>query len=109
MRDHARNLGRLFMLWAALSLLMGVLVGFGVIPVAELQPTLFALTTVLSVMVYGFVGWRLVQHDPRVRTSAIILSVLALLSLPIGTAIGIYGLWALFGSPKVLSTEGRGA
>ncbi len=44
-----------------------------------------------------FVGWRLFKEKPGARTLAIIASCIALLSIPLGTALGIYGLWFLFG------------
>jgi hypothetical protein len=46
-------------------------------------------------------GWGLLHFRPWARILMIIISALDLLHVPIGTAIGVYGLWAL------LSEEGR--
>jgi hypothetical protein len=40
-------------------------------------------------------GFGLLQFKPWARMLVIILSVFELLSVPFGTAIGIYGLWVL--------------
>ena len=42
-------------------------------------------------------GWRLLKEKPGARTWGIVASIVALLSFPLGTAAGIYGLWFLFG------------
>ena len=42
-------------------------------------------------------GWKLLKERQNARTWGIIGSVLALLSVPFGTAAGVYGLWFLFG------------
>ncbi len=41
------------------------------------------------------VGFGLIRLRPWARTLAIVLSVLHLFNLPFGTALGVYGLWAL--------------
>jgi hypothetical protein len=41
------------------------------------------------------VGFGLIRFRPWARTLAIVLSVLHLFNVPFGTALGIYGLWAL--------------
>jgi predicted membrane-bound dolichyl-phosphate-mannose-protein mannosyltransferase len=46
-------------------------------------------------------GWGLIKFRPWSRVLMIVLSVLHLLNLPLGTALGVYGLWVLF------SEEGR--
>ncbi|HEX7359053.1 MAG TPA: hypothetical protein VF283_01040 [Bryobacteraceae bacterium] len=40
-------------------------------------------------------GWGLLQFRPWARILMIVISALDLLHVPIGTAIGIYGLWVL--------------
>lgn len=42
-----------------------------------------------------FAGWGLMQREPWARTLTIVLSFLALLNIPFGTALGIYSLWVL--------------
>lgn len=98
-RDHARILGTLFIGWAALQVVTFLMVLF--MPELERpEGVLFPILTAVIVVAYGWVGLRLREGDPRARTPAIILSAVALLSIPIGTALGIYGLWALLRSPK---------
>ena len=41
-------------------------------------------------------GWGLLHYRPWSRALMIVLSVLHLLHIPIGTALGVYGLWVLF-------------
>jgi len=43
-------------------------------------------------------GWGLLQRAPWARTVTIILSIFSLLRWPIGTIIGVYGLWVLLSS-----------
>jgi hypothetical protein len=46
-------------------------------------------------------GWGLLKFKPWARVLMIVVSVFHLFHVPLGTALGIYGLWAL------LSEEGR--
>jgi len=48
------------------------------------------------------VGWGLRNLEPRARTIAVVLGILALFHPPFGTALGIYTLW-------VLLSDGGGA
>jgi hypothetical protein len=43
-------------------------------------------------------GWGLLARKGFARVLTIILSVLALPGIPVGTALGIYGLWAMLQS-----------
>jgi amino acid transporter len=47
---------------------------------------------------YVFSGWALVNRKDWSRVMIIVASVLVLFSFPLGTALGIYGLWAMFTS-----------
>ena len=40
-------------------------------------------------------GWGLLTRQPWARMLAIVLGIINLLEIPVGTAIGIYTLWAL--------------
>jgi len=55
----------------------------------------------LVVIAFGaldfFTGTRIRAISPIGRTLGIVLSILMILSFPLGTALGIYGLWFLFG------------
>lgn len=42
-------------------------------------------------------GWKLLKQKPGARTWGIVASIVALLGFPLGTALGVYGLWFLFG------------
>ncbi len=42
-------------------------------------------------------GWKLLKEKTSARTWGIVACFLCLLSFPFGTAVGIYGLWFLFG------------
>lgn len=42
-------------------------------------------------------GWKMLKENPKARIWGIIGSIVALLNFPFGTAVGIYGLWFLFG------------
>jgi hypothetical protein len=42
------------------------------------------------------IGYGLYQRLPWSRVAGIIISILSLISIPFGTALGIYGLWVLF-------------
>jgi len=54
-----------------------------------------AFVTILSLP--GIVvGWGLYRRRAWSRIAAIVLSVLSLVAFPIGTLLGVYGLWVLF-------------
>lgn len=42
-------------------------------------------------------GWMMFKEKPNAKIWGIIGSILALFSIPFGTAAGVYGLWFLFG------------
>lgn len=42
-------------------------------------------------------GLKLVREKPGARTWGIVGSIISCLSFPLGTAVGVYGLWFLFG------------
>lgn len=56
----------------------------GIISIAILVPTLMA-------------GFKLLKAQSSARIWAIVAAILALISFPFGTALGIYALWFLFG------------
>jgi hypothetical protein len=55
-----------------------------------------ALVVIFSAF-YGFSGWKLYKEQKIGRTLGIICSCIFLLGFPLGTALGIYGLWFLLG------------
>lgn len=112
-RDYARHvnvLGLLLIIWGVLgalqaaSILLATLLFGGRLAehdfafVGGLLPGLFwvmglffAVVAVAAIMA----GTGLRNYEPWARTLAIILCILALLRIPFGTALGIYGLWTL--------------
>ena len=94
MKDHPRLLGSLFLAWAVAQVIV-LVVALAAAPYQGAIPAFFWLTLVLSALAYGSVGYLLRRRAPQARVPAIVLSALALLSFPIGTALGIYGLWTL--------------
>lgn len=100
MRDHRRILGLLFIAWAILQAAASLFVGLGEGASEMVYPAVFWISTALMVAIYAWAGWRLRQRDPRVRFLAIVLSALTVLSFPIGTLLGAYGLWAMLHRPK---------
>lgn len=121
MRDHVRILAILNIVMGAIGLLIGagMLLMFGGIgmlagvansgdPDAMLAfPILGALGglifTVLLIFsapqIIGGIG--LLKMQPWARILVIVLSALGLLNVPIGTALGIYGLWVLLNEETV--------
>lgn len=115
MRTHIRVLAVLQIVYASLGLAvgLGVLTFFGglatlvglssefddlVVAVPILTSIGFFASSVLIILsVPGLIaGIGLMKHRPWARILSIVLCVLGLLEFPIGTAIGIYGLWVLF-------------
>jgi hypothetical protein len=115
MRDHVKILGVVNIVYGCLCVLgalvvaavfafSGTMAGFaaqndpdamiaaGVL--GAIGTAIFFLILVLSVP--GIVaGWGLLNFKPWARVLTIVLSALNLMNVPIGTAIGVYGLWVL--------------
>lgn len=114
MQTHVRVLGILHIVLGVL----GVLIGLGVFAIfggvaglvqmdndpdaAAVVPLIgavggFVLLFILVLSVPGIIaGFGLLSYRPWARILAIVLSILDLVSFPLGTAIGAYGLWVLF-------------
>ncbi len=120
MRDHVRILGILNIVLSSLGLLgaVTVLVIFGgvagYIGVSGADRDQVAAVPILATIAIGIAvfllvlslpgiigGWGLLNFRPWARVLMIVISVLNLLHIPFGTALGVYGLWVL------LSDEGR--
>jgi hypothetical protein len=107
-QQHIRLLGILWVAMAALNAIGGVAVYIvantifvaggpaGHAPVF-LHPLLTAVAGLILVKAaLGFAaGWGLFQREPWARMLTIVLSFLSLFNVPLGTALGIYGLWVL--------------
>jgi len=115
-REHVRLLGILWMAYSALYVVAGVgaLVVAQTIfggtfhihggPPPEVTVWLRPLATcfgwlILAIAATGlFTGWGLLQREQWGRTLALVMGFLALLRIPLGTALGIYTLWVLLPS-----------
>jgi len=114
MTDHVRILGILHVVYGMFGVLAGVIVlvifgGLaGLVSVADRSgdariavPILggigaFVFILLLALSLPGIVaGFGLLQLQPWARMLTIILSALELMSVPLGTVLGIYGLWVL--------------
>ncbi|MBI1357560.1 MAG: hypothetical protein GC160_24735 [Acidobacteria bacterium] len=116
MREHVRMVAILQIVWSAIGFLIGVVVlfllgGFGMLlaseaavsdPDAAAAPAFVGLAVgaIALIMVVltapGFLaGWGLLQGKGWARILTIVLCALNLFSLPIGTVLGVYGLWVM--------------
>ncbi len=114
MAQHVKILGVLHIIYAGLVVLAGIIVlvvmgGIaGIISTSDASPDsqvaspilgligvgVFILLVVLSLP--GIIGgFGLLQFKAWARILVIVLSALELISIPFGTALGIYGLWVL--------------
>src|SRR5215467_8701560 len=100
MQTHVKVLAILHIVFGVLGVLigLGVFVLFGGVAglvqhdndpdAAEVVPILGAIG--------GFVLVVLLSFQPWARILTIVLSILDLINIPFGTALGVYGLWVLF-------------
>lgn len=115
-QEHIRLLGILWMAYSALHMVAGAVLIvvahtiFGNVfripngPPPEvtqwLRPLLeFFGYLILAKAAAGFVaGWGLLQRESWARVVALVVGFVALLNVPLGTALGIYTLWVLLPS-----------
>jgi hypothetical protein len=115
-REHVRLLGILWMAYSAMHLAGGVLMilisRFVVLRLHEipngpppevlmwLRPLIGMIGWfILAKAAVGFIaGWGLLQKEEWARTVALVVGFVVLLSVPVGTALGIYTLWVLLPS-----------
>ena len=114
MAQHVKILGVLHIVFGSLGVLgaiivlmifggISALVGFGdhSADSAAAAPILGMIGGLVFILVMALslpalvIGIGLVQFRPWARIATIILSAFDLLSIPIGTALGIYGLWVM--------------
>jgi hypothetical protein len=116
MEQHIKILGVLNIVWGAMGALGGLIVllifgsVFGILGAAVHHDADAAIALPIIGLVGGAIaffllllsvpsivaGIALLNFKPWSRTLAIVVSALHLLSIPFGTALGIYGLWVLF-------------
>ncbi len=122
MRKHIQLLGILNIIWGSfgliaaliLMLIFGGVVGIigmtshhepdaaMAIPIVSFLGGLIFIVLLITSLPAIITGIGLLRMAPWSRIVAIILSVLHLFSIPIGTALGVYGLWVLM-SPETVS------
>jgi hypothetical protein len=110
MEQHIKILGWLYIAFGALGIFAGViiLVGAGIAGAAagaqgEAEAGLaaggigFVVAVLVAVLSLPNViaGWGLLKRKSWSRILAIVLGAISLLSIPIGTLLGIYTIWAL--------------
>jgi hypothetical protein len=114
MADHVRILAVLNIIFGAIGLFIALIIlaifgGIaGMIGVAAQQPDAqiaMPLLGIIGAAIFVFVlalslpgiiaGIGLLKFQPWARILTIVLSALNLLNVPIGTALGVYGLWVL--------------
>ena len=110
MQQHITVLGWIYIVWGALIALVGVLIllGAGIAGVAagaqgEASAGLLAGGIGFVIAVFVLVlslpsiiaGWGLLKRKSWSRLLSIVLGALNLLNIPVGTALGVYTIWAL--------------
>jgi hypothetical protein len=115
MQSHVKILGILHIVFGAMGILigLGLLVLFGgiagvvgmnagsddaavAVPIlGGIGGLIFLFTALLSIP--GIIaGIGLLSFRPWARILAIVISILSLVQIPFGTALGFYGIWVLF-------------
>lgn len=111
--EHNRTLGILFLVYFGMQVLgfiISIAVMFVTLGMMSGMPNgdkfaigllriIFGLTLILGVILTipsGVAGFKLFKQRSNARIWAIIASIVGLINLPFGTALGIYGLWFLF-------------
>ncbi len=105
---HLRTVGILWIVAGVLWLIPSLaLIGFSHAPRifnmddmlshAFMPPMMLSLGALFFLVAIGgiFMGWGLMNHERWARITAIVLSILAILHPPFGTALGAYTLWVL--------------
>ena len=112
LQAHVRLLGILWMAYAALHAVAGLAIcivantviphiqdlgGPPNFPAALLRPLLSVIGSLilLKAALSFCAAWGLPRREPWARMLTIVLAFLALFSVPLGTALGIYTLWVL--------------
>jgi hypothetical protein len=116
MESHVKVLGIIHIVFGLMgicvALMFFVIFGLGALGVAGVAaqeepeallalPVIAVIGTFLLVLIAVLslpgiaAGYGLLNYKPWARILAIVLSALNLMSVPVGTAIGVYGLWVL--------------
>ena len=114
MDTNVKVLGVLYLAFSALSLLIALFLMLAIgsaagivgmtadsgdaavaIPVLGIAGTALGVMLLVLALPGLITGWGLLNYKPWARILGIVLSVINLLNIPFGTALGIYGLWVL--------------
>lgn len=114
-KDHNKLLSIFLFIKAALSAFGGLVVmlmygGFGLFGMSQGKKedlvfgSIFLVVGIvvgLILLAFAFVefmaGRKMIKEQPSGRTWGIVASIMSLINFPLGTALGVYGLWFLFG------------
>jgi cytochrome bd-type quinol oxidase subunit 2 len=115
-QDHGKLLGIFHLIQGGLQSFAGIVIalvygGLGLAfranaqrPEEQFMGTIFViLAFIVAPIVLAFAavnliaGYKLLKEKAGARNWGIAASVISLLSIPLGTALGIYGLWFLYG------------
>ncbi len=121
MNSHIKALGAIYLVWGGMGIIAGVIVltifviGGGLMAVDDPNAGLvFGTIGIILVVITAIIsvpnimaGWALIKHKSWGRILTIILSILNVFAFPLGTALGIYGLWGLFQPEAIQILEGR--
>jgi len=128
MREHVRLLGIIRLVYSVVGFLVGMLIltifgGIGMIVASEAAMSdadAAAAPAIVGLVVAGIgvfmvlltapgalAGWGLLNGKPWARILTVVLSALDLLNVPIGTALGIYGLWVTTNQEVEAQFSGR--
>lgn len=118
MDSHIKALGILRMIYGAFGFAIGVAAflffgGMGALvgmtqtdPETQVAVPILGALGFAALLLFAFLsipgiiaGYGLLKYQPWARILTIVLSCLDLLNFPLGTALGVYGLWVLFSPP----------
>jgi len=114
MHTHVKVLAVLYIVLSGIGLLFALLIFFALgtaasivgmtaspedakiaIPILRLTGTALGVLLLLLSLPGLITGWGLLKLRSWARILGIVLAVISLLNFPIGTVVGIYGLWVL--------------
>lgn len=115
-KDHNKLLRIFHFIQGGLQALAGIFAGLGYAllgfalksnahkPEEQMMGTIFVIAAFVAapiILIFAVVnlvaGYKLLREKAGARNWGIVASFVSLLSIPLGTALGIYGLWFLFG------------
>jgi len=100
--NHRKVLGWMFVVWAALQAIAAAVV---MARIPNPPPAIALSFVVAAVFLWG--AWRLLRSSQPAWLLGLGLSIAALLSFPVGTVIGAYGLFVALARPEQLGGAPR--